>query len=304
MQPGIALVKHASVLANVDLLLALEATGSATQAAGVLKATTATVLRRLERLESELGVRFFDRHPNGLRPTPAFALVRPWAEQAQAAAVGLLRQLSQVEQRPAGVVRLACPPVVGSLFIVPALGSLRARFPELVVELVPATALVDLAQREADLALRTVKPTGGELVVQRLSTYRLGVFGAPHLRPLVRKPRRLADFPWVGWSSNMGAVPEAQWLSHVAPDAQVVFRSNELGALLAAARAGLGAIAVADVVASRAGDLEPLKVATPPLPEGAMWMVAHQALRPVPRVAAVWDWVRGLLTTEATGRGG
>jgi DNA-binding transcriptional LysR family regulator len=303
MQSGISEKKHSGVLSSVELLLELEASGSATQAALQLETTPATVLRRLERLEAELGVRLFDRHPTGLRPTPAYALVRPWAEQAQAAAVGLLRQLSQVEQRPAGVVRLATPPAVANLFIVPALPSLRARYPELVVELVPATALVDLSQREADLALRTVKPAGGELVVQRLSTYRLGVFGARKLRPLVPGPQRLADYPWVGWATTMAAIPEAQWLAHTVPEARVVFRSNELGTLLAAAQAGLGAIAVADVVARQAG-LVPLELETPPLPEGAIWLVAHQALRPVPRVAAVWEWLVDRMARSGAARAG
>jgi DNA-binding transcriptional LysR family regulator len=294
-------MQHAGVLSSVELLLALETSGSATQAALKLQATPATVLRRLERLEAQLGVRLFDRHPSGLRPTPAFALVRPWAEQAQAAAVGLLRQLSQVERRPAGVVRLATPPVVANLFIVPALASLHARFPELVMELVPATALVDLAQREADLAIRTVKPTEGELVVQRLSTYRLGVFGASRLRPLVPRPRRLADYPWVSWSASMAAIPEARWLAQAVPEARVVFRSNELGTLIAAAQAGLGALAVADVVARKVAGLVPLEVEAPPLPEGSLWLVAHQALRPVPRVAAVWEWILDQLTPPGAG---
>jgi DNA-binding transcriptional LysR family regulator len=284
-------MQHSGVLSSVELLLALEAAGSATRAAGALQATPATVLRRLERLEQELGVRLFDRHPSGLRPTPAFALVRPWAEQAQAAAVGLVRQLSQVERRPEGVVRLATPPAVANLFIVPALVALHARFPQLVVELVPATALVDLTQREADLAIRTVKPTGGELVVQRLSTYRLGIFGASQLRPLVSKPRRLADYPWVGWSASMAGIPEARWLAQAVPEARVVFRSNELGTLIAAAQAGLGALAVADVAARKSGGLVLLEVEAPTLPEGSLWLVAHQALRPVPRVAAVWEWI-------------
>ncbi|MFO0598472.1 MAG: LysR family transcriptional regulator [Myxococcaceae bacterium] len=279
------------VLSSVELLLALERHRSATAAARELETTPATVLRRLERLETQLEVRLFDRHPTGLAPTPAFALVRPWAEQAQAAAHGLLRQLSQVEQRPAGVVRLATPPAVASLFVVPALPALRRQFPELVIELVPATALVDLAQREADLALRTIKPTEGELVVQRLATYRLSVVGAKSLKPRVKGSRRPGDWDWLGWSSALAATPEARWLSGVVPDAKVVFRSSELGALIAAAQEGVGALAVADVAAERAGGLVPLPMNVPAMPEGALWLVAHQALRPVPRVAAVWDFV-------------
>jgi DNA-binding transcriptional LysR family regulator len=302
MRERISLTKHPGVLSSVELLLALEEVGSATQAAQQLETTPATILRRLTRLESELGVTLFDRHPSGLRPTPAFALVRPWAEQAQAAATGMLRQLSQVEQRPAGVVRLATPPAVANLFLVPAMGLLRTAFPELVVELAPATALVDLTQREADLAIRTVKPTEGELVVQRLSAFRLAVVAAPRLTRELRRGAKLGDIPWVGWASGMSSIPEARWMAQVVPDAHVVFRSSELTTLLSAAQAGLGALVVADIAARQAGGLEPLEIQTPAMPEGAIWIVAHQALRPVPRVAAVWEWIVGRMASGPRGR--
>lgn len=283
-------MKHEEVLSGVELLLALDRTRSATRAASELSATTATVLRRLERLEEELGTRLFDRLPTGLRPTPALALVRPWAEQASAAASGLLRQLTQVEELPTGVVRLAVPPAVATLLIVPALPALRAAFPDLVLELVPATALVDLATREADVALRTVRPSSGELVAQRVGVARLGVFGGRKLKPLEAGSRRLADYPWLGWDSALAHIPEAQWLTQHVPEARVVFRASELSTLLAAAKAGVGALVVADALAARAG-LEPLDARLPAMPETSLWLVTHQALRPVPRVAAVWDWL-------------
>lgn len=279
------------VLEAVELVLVLERCGSATKAARELGATPATVLRRLEQLESRLEIQLFDRSPTGLRATPAVALMRPWAEQAQAAAAGMLRQLAQTELTPAGVVRLAVPPSVASLFVVPVLPGLRAHAPNVVVELAPATAVVDLAMREADLALRTVRPTQPELVAQRLAEYRLTVVGAKSLKPVRGAGRRLEDYPWVSLDTAMAAVPEAKWLSERVPEAQVVFRSSELGTLLRAAQAGLGALVVADVLAERAGGLHQLDVALPAMPTGALWLVAHQALRPVPRVAAVWEWL-------------
>lgn len=279
------------VLEAVELLLALERFKSATRAARQLGTTAATVLRQLEQLEERLGVRLFDRSPTGLRATAAVSLMRPWAEQAQAAAVGMLRQLAQTEATPSGVVRLAVPPAVARLFVVPALPALSKCAPGVVLELAPATAVVDLAMREADLALRAVRPTQGELVAQRLSEYRLAVVGAKGLKPRRPGSRRLEDYRWVSWDQSMGGVPEARWLAEQVPDAEIAFRSSDLVTLLNAAQVGVGALVVADVVAERSGGLVPLDVVTPAMPSGALWLVAHQALRPVPRVAAVWDWL-------------
>lgn len=276
-------------LAHVDLILAIARAGSATRAAEALGTTAATVLRRLERFEEELGARLFDRLPSGLRPTPALALVKPWAEQAETAAIGMLRELSGLESRPAGTVRLAVVPATAALFVIPALPRLRASYPDITLELAPSTAVVDLSLREADLAIRTVRPDKGDLVVQQLATVRLRVMAAPSLR--IKKGARLHELPWLAYDRTLDHIPESRWLAAHVPDARVVMRSTELGTLIAAARAGLGVVLTAEAVAERAGGLVPVPIVTPPSPDGALWLVAHGALRPVARVAAVWDWV-------------
>ncbi|MCU0683983.1 MAG: LysR family transcriptional regulator [Polyangiaceae bacterium] len=289
------------ILQSVDLLLAAARTGSAQQAARELGTTAATVLRRIAALEAALGARLFDRLPTGLRATPALGLVRPWAEQAEAAAAGMLRQLSGLETRPVGRVRLAVLPATASLFVVPALPRLRESYPDLTLELAPATAVVDLTMREADLAIRTVRPAKGELVAQRLASFRLAVVRAPKLR--VRRGAPLADLPWLSWDAGLAHLPEAQWLAANVPGARVVFRATELATLLAAAQQGIGLLVVPSAVAERAGGLEPLEVPASVPTEGAVWLVAHAALRPVARVAAVWDWlVTAFAEATATSR--
>jgi DNA-binding transcriptional LysR family regulator len=277
------------VLGAVEVLLAVVRAGSAQRAARQLGTTAATVLRRLEALEGVLGARLFDRRPTGLRATPALALVRPWAEQAEAAAAGMVRELSGLETRPVGRVRLAVLSSIASLFVVPALPRLRERYPELVLELAPATALVDLATREADLAIRTVRPVKGDLVVQRLASFRLAVVRSPGL--IVRRGAPLAGLPWLSWDAGLAHLPEARWLAANVPGARVVFRATELATLLAAAQQGVGLLVAPSAVAERAGGLEAIEIAAAAPAEGAVWLVANAALRPVPRVAAVWDWL-------------
>lgn len=275
-------------LAHVDLILAVARAGSATRAAAALGTTAATVLRRLEAFEEAIGARLFDRLPSGLRPTPALALVKPWAEQAETAAVGMLRELSGLESRPVGTVRIAVVPATAALFVIPALPKLRAAHPEITIELAPSTAIVDLSMREADLAIRTVRPEKGELVMQQLASVRLSVMRAPSLA--IKRTTKLRDLPWLAYDRSLDHIPESRWLAAHVPQARVVMRSTELGTLVAAAQAGVGVVLAADAVAERAGGLVPVPTPTP-LPEGALWLVAHAALRPVARVAAVWDWL-------------
>lgn len=288
-------VDETGVLGGIDLLRALDETRSATQTAARLGTTTATVLRRLEALEARLGARLFDRLPTGLRPTPAVDLARPWAEQAHAAGAALLREICNTEQTASGVVRLAVPPAVAALFVVPALPSLRALHPDIVLELAPATAVVDLTLREADLAIRTFRPESGDLVVQRLARARLAVVRAPSLRlPRGHDPR--TSLPWLGWDRSLAHIPEMSWLLAHVKESRIVFRATELSILLRAAQQGVGALVVAEPIARRAGGL--VEVDVGPMPSGGVHLVAHRALRGVPRVAAVWDWLLRSFTVE------
>jgi DNA-binding transcriptional LysR family regulator len=87
----------------------------------------------------------------------------------------------------------------------------------------------------------------------------------------------------------LSATPESSWLREHIPDARVVLRASDLQVLLGAAQSGIGAVVVAEPLGRFAG-LVPL----PPrhaMPEGVLWLVAHRALRPVPRVDAVWNWL-------------
>jgi DNA-binding transcriptional LysR family regulator len=143
--------------------------------------------------------------------------------------------------------------------------------------------------READLALRTVRPDKGDLVVQQLASVKLGVMRSPSLA--VKKGAKLRDLPWLAYDRSLDHIPESRWLAAHVPDARVVMRSTELGTLVAAAKAGVGVVLMAEAVGERAGGLVPVPIPIPPSPEGALWLVAHAALRPVARVAAVWDWL-------------
>lgn len=276
------------VAAGVGTLLAAARTGSATRAAQELETTAATVLRRLSALERALGSPLFDRTPGGLVPTPALERVLPWAEQAASALGQMKDELAGLEREPVGTVRLALLPGLAGYLVTRRLDAFLTRHPGLTVDLEPASAIVDLARREADIAVRTVRPATGDLVAQRLTTFPLAVMVAPLLAR--RRPRpRLRDLPWLTFNEVLATTPESTWLRDHVPSARVVLRASDLQPLLSAAQAGVGALVVAEPLGRVEGLVRvPVRTA---MPEGALWLVAHRALRPVPRVAAVWDWL-------------
>jgi DNA-binding transcriptional LysR family regulator len=275
-------------LDGIPAALAVVRHGSASAAAKHMRVGVATVLRRLERLEAELGCSLFDRVQSGMRPTPAMEHVLPVFERVEASCLAVRREIAGLEPRPAGVVRLASLPVVGATVLVPDLPTLHERYPELTLELLPASAVVDLDGRQADLALRTFRPVAGDLVAKQVARFAIGAYGSARLAVTLAE-RAPASWPWLDWTEDLGPQPESAWLRSVVPQPRIVFRSSGLDALLGAAVAGLGVTAVAAPLAESRG-LVPLPMPGP-APEGSLYVVTHRALRHAPRVATVWDWV-------------
>ena len=149
------------------------------------------------------------------------------------AADGLERELSVL-------VRVACPPDVGNVVIAPLLRELFALHPALRVEIAPGEAVIDLTRREADLALRTVRPTQGDLVVTRLTSVRWVLVASAELARELGTLRSWHDAPWIGWGSRLAAKGPEKWLETYAKGVEPVVRSDSLMLQIAAASAGVG----------------------------------------------------------------
>lgn len=280
---------------DLRVFLALARGGSLAAAAARLGVDATTVGRRLTALEVSLGQALFDRTRDGVKVTPAGARLIPLAEAAEQAAQAVLDEAQAVDRAPEGLVRLAVPPVVAELVVVPMLSALLTRYPKLRLALDGTTAVVDLARREADLALRPTKPDHGDLVCRKLVDSTYGAFASPQLASALGTISHLGAAPWVGWTTDLAEIPAARWARAHLDDARIVLRAGALTTHLAAAHAGVGVALVPGpvgiaqgLVRLRAEGDAAERLAT--LPTEALWLVAHRALRDVPRVAAVWDF--------------
>ncbi len=154
---------------DLKYLLAVERRGSLAAAAKELGVTKATASRRLAALEAALGARLVERNPKGLTLTAAGREAADSARQVGDVVVGLADRVGKVsDAKPRGTVRLTAPPWLAERCLIPALPELAARYPELEVELAGTNRLLNLAQREADLAIRNVKPTQQGLFARKI----------------------------------------------------------------------------------------------------------------------------------------
>lgn len=279
---------------DVRLFLALcraRTVGSAAKALGI---DASTVSRRLVSLEETLATTLFDRGRDGIAPTKAAEDLLPVAEEMEEVMNRFANAAEGLEREVSGLVRMTCPPDVAAVVVVPLLQELVARHPALRVELEPGEAVLDLTRREADLALRTVRPTRGDLIVTRLAKVRWVLVAAPSLAKKLGALRAWTDAPWVSWGERLANIGPARWLTtHVKP-ADPLLRSDSLVVQLAAVAAGVGVALVPEPSVAHYG-LVPVKLG-PRLREDAeawpsdeLYLVTHRALRDVPRVRAVWD---------------
>lgn len=276
---------------DLRVFLAVARTGSLSAAGRALGVDQSTVSRRVVSLEAALGARLFDRVPGGVALTPAAKDALGLAEEAESRLTAFVSAMAGADEGLHGLVRVALVDGIDTFLVAPELPKLYARHPGLTVELVADTALADLSRRQADIAMRFVRPEQGPLVIRRIATLTTSAWVRADLAD-----RPLAALDWVDWDERSLQHPEATWaLRNIAP-ARVRLRANRVEAKAAAIRAGVGAGILPDGLAAQLPDLA--RVATPePAPSCDVWLVATRPMYDVPRVRRVWDFL-----VELTGR--
>ena len=265
--------------------------GSLTRAADVLRASPSTVGRRIAELETRLGTRLFARHPTGYHLTDDGRELLGRAQAVEEHMLAFERGASGLAPEVSGTVRLATSENLATDLVIPALPAFVARHPQLRLDIVTQTAPVELGRRDADLALRLVRPSQGSLKARRLGSMSYGVYGRRDY--LARHPAPGGD-PFAGravvtWDEAHAHLPAAQWLAQHAPDARVVLAASTLRAQIAAARAGLGLAVLPDFLAA---DADLVRVLAPQAVfSDGIWLVMHADLAASARVRAVADFL-------------
>ena len=284
---------------DIRIFLAVHRRKTLAAAATRLGLDTSTVSRRLAALEADLGERLFERTREGLHPARAAERVLAAAEAMEAAHARLARDASDIEHLAEGVVRISTAPGLSSTFISPALPRLRKLYPRISIELDAQVAPRDLTRHEADLALRSIRSQGAELVTTKLVTAPWVAAASPRVASKLGTIRDWTAAAWVQWDRDLASFGPARWIAQHVPAAAIALRTSDFPAQLAAVRAGLG-LMLAPVPYLEPWNLVAVEfVSSLPhdWPSDDLWLVGHRALREVPRVAAVWEFLAEELRT-------
>ncbi|HXQ15825.1 MAG TPA: LysR family transcriptional regulator [Caulobacteraceae bacterium] len=277
-------------------LLAVLDEGSLSGAARTLGLTQPTVGRHIEALESELGAPLFTRSVGGLAPTEAALALRPHAEAMAAAAQALIRTASGEAEAVRGVIRVTASDVIGVEVLPPILTGFREANPEVAIELALSSRQEDLLRREADIAVRMVRPTQGALLAKRVGAVRLGLFAHRRYLEAHGLPERIDDprFAAIGFDRDLETMRSLRERQLNFEREFFAFRSDNDLAQLAALRAGFGIGAAQDPIARRDPDL--VSVLEDHFRyEMEVWVAMHEDLKASRRMRLMFDWlVEGL----------
>ena len=284
---------------DLRYLLAVHRRGTLVGAAKELKVTKATASRRLAALEESLGTRLVERTPSGLVLTGAGRAALDAANEIDRVTASLEERVASAsDTRPRGTVRLTAPPWLAERIFIQSMPELRARYPELQVELLGTNQMLNLAEREADLAVRNVRPTQGSLTTRKAGLLGGCVYASRlylERRGTPASPETIAGHGVLVYET-FGGMPGFEWLKDPARGGVVTFRANDPAALVSAATAGLGLVAVPCLL----GDREPslVRVTTLGFSRCELLLVTHEQLRSAPRIRAVSDFVVDVLREQ------
>ncbi|SFP78398.1 transcriptional regulator, LysR family [Ralstonia sp. NFACC01] len=277
---------------NGRFFLAVARTCTLRGAAQRLGVDQATVGRRIAALEDELSAKLFLRTSTALVLTPAGeALIGP-AEAMEQAAHTIERRVAGIDEQLAGTIRLATTDTMAATFVLPAIATLRHRHPGIDVVCIASKSIANLTKREADVAVRTLRPDSPDLIARRIGQMETGIYasrsyvaarGEPEEgtafagHDLVLYPRN--EVPWM-WEDLCGE-PITR--------GRVVLQSNSALALFEAVAAGIG---ITELVCRRAQAYPQLVRVLPNRRSMQdVWLVTHADLHKTARVRALLDCI-------------
>ncbi|MFJ4293465.1 LysR family transcriptional regulator [Cupriavidus sp. NPDC089707] len=273
---------------DARVFLALYREGTLRAAARVLDVDQATVGRRLAALESVVGATLFLRTSGGYVLTMAGESVLDAAQRMEQSANDFQRLTQGLDDRLAGEVRITTTDSLAMDFLMPALVGLHAKYPAVAVQIHASTQMLNLARREADIAIRTARPDNPDLIARRLAQWPMGLYASPGYLRAHGEPQAgtaFAGHDLVVYQPYVLASREPMLVGEPISGGRIVAAVNSSLMLRTAIRAGLGLGEIPVYMGEGDGliRLWPERSRDAPY---EVWLVTHKDLRHSARIRA------------------
>jgi len=274
--------------------------GSFTHAGEQLGLSQSAVSRQVSALEQELSVSLFHRHARGLILTEQGEMLYRTAHEVFMKLEAARAKLSDSREKPNGELKVTTTPGIGVHWLTPRLGEFLELYPEIRLTLLTTDEELDLAMREADVAIRLRQPTQPDLIQRKLFSVHFHAFASPEYLKRFGTPHALQELDshrivLLGGSTVPTYLENRRWLTEVArgdgktPRTPILTINTILGVMRACQR-GIGIALLPDYLVEQNGGLVQLfgETDTPAL---YVFFVYPEELKSVARVQVFRDFL-------------
>ena len=266
-------------------------TGSLSAAARKLGLTQPTLSRQVAAIEQSMGVTLFERVGKSMALTPTGLDLLEHARAMGAAADALSLAATGSSQAVRGVVSVSATDVVSSVLLPPLVKKLHDQEPGIAIDVIPSNALSDLLRREADIAIRHVKPEQPDLIARLIREATAYFYASESWVNAHGHPRSAEDAARL---SFVGSDRSGQYLgylrTHGLPLSEANFScyADHSVAHWALVRQGMGIGVMMEEIALATPGMVRVLDDLPPV-RFPIWLVTHRELRTSKRIRMVFD---------------
>jgi DNA-binding transcriptional LysR family regulator len=271
--------------------------GSFTHAGDTLNLSQSAVSRQISALEEALQVPLFHRHARGLILTEQGESLNRTVREVFAKLAMTEALLTESKEKPAGRLKVTTTIGFGSAWLAPRLQAFLDAYPEVSMTLLLDDTDLDLAMREADVAIRMHPPKQPDLVQRHLLAIDWHVVASPEYLKRMGTPQKAEDLDnhkIILFGNYRPPVPDVDWLAEIGrrpgSPRKPLLEVNSLTAMLQAAKSGLGIAAVPDYMHAEAEGLVRL-LPDVKAPKVDVFFVYPEELRNSKRVAVFRDFL-------------
>jgi len=281
---------------DLQIVLAVAEHGSASQAAGLLGINHSTVIRRINDFEATHGVKLFERHPTGLKPTRAGRALLDASRPIEGAVLNITREILGQDLKYEGQITVTTTDSIADRILSPHLKRFHEAHSAITIDLIVTNTRLDLPRLDADLSVRPSRNPPGDLVGRNVSKMAFTVYAQREACPSWLK-LPADQRPWIGVSHALTNSPVGDWLQRIDQENQIITRGNSFVTLRELAACGLGFAILPCFLGD--GDLRLIRM-EPPIKEieTNVWVLTHPDLRNSARVKALSDHLARALRGE------
>jgi DNA-binding transcriptional LysR family regulator len=270
-------------------------------AADVLRVHQTTISRRIVALEQRLQTRLFDRIDGRFAPTSRGMIIVRRAQDMESVRLALDDDLIHNPAQGRAVVRLSVIQTFVTGFLARHLAAFSKEHPNIQLELICENRPSVLEHREADIAIRYVRPAQGQSMGRKIGG--LGSAAYAHKSLLRADLDWRRDLSWIGFAQVADRWPEFKWIESNVSAERVPITVNGGPAYTELVARGYGAGLLTCVEGDALPDLSRLSGITP-LIVREIWLLVLPELRRNATVRKVLDWIAAVTKAGAAALSG